>query len=93
MKFSGDLAIYVIGWLTNFLKTPVQILVNQFFQPIVNVVINDIIIPDFLSNGLFHLGTVFNGKKDVLVVDLTLPQAPVFFNQTMDVYSDAAVYF
>lgn len=39
------------------------------------------------------MNTIFNGKKDVLVADITLPQAPVFFNQTMDVYTDAAIYF
>ncbi len=31
INFSGDLAIFIIGWLSNFLKTPVQILINQFF--------------------------------------------------------------
>jgi hypothetical protein len=37
------------------------------------MVINDIIIPDFLSNGVIQMNTVFNGKKDILVADITLP--------------------
>jgi hypothetical protein len=37
------------------------------------MVINDIIIPDILSNGVIQMNTIFNGKKDVLVADITLP--------------------
>jgi len=48
-------------------------LVNEFFQPFVNWVINGIIIPDFLENGLLKVKTNINGKTDVLITDITLP--------------------
>jgi hypothetical protein len=73
VHFSGDFVIEIIGWFTNFLKVPIQILVNEFFQPIVNFAINDVIIPLFLSDGLLKMSTNINGKKDVLVTDITLP--------------------
>jgi len=28
VQFSGDFVIYIIGWITNFLTVPVQVLVN-----------------------------------------------------------------
>lgn len=31
VTFSGDFVVEIIGWLTNFLKVPVQILINEFF--------------------------------------------------------------
>jgi hypothetical protein len=95
IHFSGDFVIAIIGWLTNFLKYPAQVLVNMFFEPIVNFAINDIIIPVFLSDGLFHID-VFgsDGKKfDTLVLDATLPQAPVFATDSMDIFADGTVYF
>jgi hypothetical protein len=61
VHFSGDFVIEIIGWLTNFLKVPVQILVNEFFQPIVNLAINDFIIPIFLESGLLKFNTNING--------------------------------
>lgn len=74
VSFSGDFVIEIIGWLTNFLKVPVQILINEFFQPIVNLVINTFIIPIFLENGLLKINTQIGNVKDVLVADITLPQ-------------------
>ena len=93
VQFSGDFVIEIIGWFTNFLKVPVQILVNEFFQPVVNLVINDFIIPIFLESGLIKFNTNINGKLDTLYADVTLPQAPVFQNQTMEIFTDGAVYF
>jgi hypothetical protein len=93
VQFSGDFVIEIIGWLTNFLKVPIQILVNEFFQPIVNMVINDFIIPTFLENGLLKMSTNINGKIDTLMTDITLPQVPLFYNKTMDIFTDGAVYF
>lgn len=93
VSLSGDFVIEIIGWFTNFLKVPVQILVNEFFQPFVNFIINDIIIPLFLENGLLKVNTNINGKLDTLITDITLPQAPLFYNKTMDVYTDGAIYF
>jgi hypothetical protein len=94
VHFSGDFVIAIIGWLTNFLKVPLQILVNEFFQPIVNFVINDFIIPGILENGLLRIDTMYDGKKvDTMIVDATLPQSPVFSKGTMDVFTDAAIYF
>ena len=59
-----------------------------------NFVINSIIIPDFLENGLLDIGVSYNNTKfDDLIIDMTLPSEPVFFNQTIDVFSDGAVYF
>lgn len=94
VHFSGDFVIAIIGWLTNFLKTPIQVLVNEFLQPIVNFVVNDIIIPDFLEDGFLTMAATYNNKPfDTLVLDATLPQEPNFYNGTMDVFTDAAVYF
>ena len=93
VHFSGDFVIEIIGWLTNFLKVPVQILVNEFFQPIVNVAINDFIIPIFLESGLLKFNTNINGKLDTLYADITIPQAPIYDNNTMDIFTDGAVYF
>lgn len=73
VQFSGDFVIEIIGWFTNFLKVPVQILVNEFFQPIVNLFINDFIIPIFLESGLIKFNTNINGKLDTLYADVTLP--------------------
>jgi hypothetical protein len=73
VQFSGDFVIYIIGWIANFIKVPIQILVNEFFQPVVNMVINNIIIPNFLENGLLKVNTNINGKSDVLITDITLP--------------------
>ena len=77
------------------MKTPIQVLVNEFFQPAVNFAINDIIIPDFLNNGLLEVGVYDSNNKlyDTVVVDATLPQNPNFFNHTMDVFADGALYF
>ena len=74
VHFTGDFVVEIIGWLTNFLKVPVQILINEFFEPIVNFAINSIIIPDFLENGLLKINTMYNGHKvDTMIVDITLP--------------------
>jgi len=94
VHFSGDFVIAIIGWLTNFLKYPAQVLVNMFFEPVVNFAINDIIIPVFLSDGLFRID-VFGSdgsKFDTLVLDATLPQAPVFAANDIDVFADGTVY-
>lgn len=93
VQLSGDFVIAIIGWFTNFLKVPIQILVNEFFQPAVNFVINEIVIPLFLENGLLKMTTTINGKTDVLLTDITLPQAPIYYNDTMDVFTDGAIYF
>ena len=94
VHLSGDFVIAIIGWFTNFFKLPIQVLLNQFFQPFINFAINDIIIPLFLNNGLFKINTFFGSTfQDTLVIDMTLPQAPVFHNGTMDVFNDGAIYF
>ena len=81
VKFSGDFVIAIIGWFTNFFKGPVQLFINEFFQPFVNFVINSIIIPDFLENGLLDIGVSYNNTKfDDLIIDMTLPSEPKFFN-------------
>lgn len=59
-----------------------------------NFILNDIIVPDFLNNGVLEVSTNFNNTFfDTLVVDATLPQDPVFYTGTMDVFADGAVYF
>jgi hypothetical protein len=94
VHFSGDFVIAIIGWLSNLLKEPIQLLVNEFIQPLANFVINDIIIPDFLNEGMFDIAVESNGKLfDTLVLDATLPQEPVFTADKMDVFADGAVYF
>ena len=65
--------IAIIGWFSNFLKVPIQVVVNEFFEPVVNTVINTFIIPIFLQGGLLKLNTNINGKIDNLVTDITLP--------------------
>ena len=55
VSLSGDFIVAIIGWFSNFFKTPLNILINEFFQPFVNLVINDFIIPGFLSNGLIKV--------------------------------------
>lgn len=92
--FTGDFVIEIIGWLSNIFKTPIQILVNEFFQPFMNFAINSVIIRDIFSNGLFKMATTYNNKfYDNLVIDMTLPQNPNFNNGMMDVFTDAAIYF
>ena len=75
IHFSGDFVIAIIGWLTNFLKYPAQTLINMFFEPIVNFAINDIIIPVFLSDGLFQIDVYGSDghKFDTMILDATLP--------------------
>jgi hypothetical protein len=57
------------------------------------LIINDFVIPTFLENGLLKVNTNINGKSDTLITDITLPLVPVYFNDTMDVFSDGAIYF
>jgi hypothetical protein len=61
----------------------------------VNFAINEIIIPVFLSNGLFRIDVYDSAghKFDTAVLDITLPQAPVYTARTMDVFADGTVYF
>ncbi|TNV80078.1 hypothetical protein FGO68_gene16659 [Halteria grandinella] len=95
VSLSGDFVVEIIGWFANFFKTPLNILINEFFQPFVNLVINDFIIPGFLSNGLFSVEILDSQGKhyDNLIADITLPQNPNFNSGMMDVFTDAAIYF
>lgn len=95
VSLSGDFVIAIIGWFSNFFKTPLNILINEFFQPFVNLVINDFIIPGVLSNGLLKFQVLDSQGKfyDNLVADITLPQNPNFNSGKMDVFTDAAFYF
>ncbi len=45
ISLTGDFVAEIIGWFSNIFKTPLNILINEFFQPIANTVINTIIIP------------------------------------------------
>ena len=56
-----------------------------------NWVINGIIIPDFLHNGIFEL-PLPSSSKDTLIIDLSLPLDPVFSDNSMDIFTDAAFY-
>jgi hypothetical protein len=94
IAFSGDFVVYILGWLANFFKTPLNILINEFFQPFMNFLLNDFIIADFFSNGFFKIATTYNNKfYDNLIIDLTLPEEPVFSPGKVDVFTDAAIYF
>lgn len=95
VSLSGDFIVEIIGWFANFFKTPLNILINEFFQPFVNLAINDFIIPAFLSNGLFSVEILDSQGKhyDNLIADITLPQNPNFNSGMMDVFTDAAIYF
>lgn len=95
VSLSGDFIVEIIGWFSNFFKTPLNILINEFFQPFVNIAINDFIVPLFLQNGMFKVqvqdsqGHVY----DNLICDITLPQNPNFNTGMMDVFTDASIYF
>eukprot|EP00347_Sterkiella_histriomuscorum_P019513 403341346 len=94
-RMSGNFIMYLISWFTNLLlKYPLQVLIDLFLQPGVNFIINDIIIPDFLDNGLITIpGFKLGNLTDSLVVDITLPENPQFNDHTMDTFTDAAIYF
>jgi len=95
IQLSGDFVIAIIGWFANLFKDPLQVIINEFLQPIINWVINGIIIPDVLHNGLIEVPiTATNGQPfDTLVIDATLPQQPAFSTEKMDLFFDGAVYF
>lgn len=67
----------------------------MFFEPTVNSIINDIIVPVFFSNGLFRFDVTGSDGQifDTMVVDVTLPQAPTYSPGNMDLYADGAIYF
>lgn len=94
VQFSGDFVIAIIGWFANLLKEPIQLLINELLQPLANFVLNDIIIHEYLNDGIFNIAIESNGKPfDTLVVDATMPQQPVFTKDKMDLFADGAIFF
>ena len=66
----------------------------MFMQPAVNFVINEIIVPMFLDNGIISIdGFKVGNETTSLMIDLTLPNNPQFNDHTMDTFTDAAIYF
>lgn len=58
IDFSGNFAMWIIGWFTNFLKMPVELALNLFLQPAINFAINWIVIPKFLENGIIEINSL-----------------------------------
>jgi hypothetical protein len=48
IDLSGNLAVWVINWFTSFFKLPLQIVINEFFEPVTNLVISWFIVPVLL---------------------------------------------
>jgi hypothetical protein len=78
VNLSGNLAAWIVNWFTNIFKIPLQVLFNEFFEPTANLFMSLIFVPYILDNGYLEIGTHTKEFAGTLVVDLTLPQQPVF---------------
>ena len=79
LNLSGNLAAWIVNWFTLFFNVPVQVLFNEFFEPSVNLLLARLIVPKVLRNGLFEIPSKIKDYQGTLVVDLTLPQPPLFY--------------
>ncbi|CDW71462.1 UNKNOWN [Stylonychia lemnae] len=96
-RMSGNFIMYLISWITNLLlKYPLQVLIDLFLQPGINFFINNFLIPGTLHNGYIELQgfhTSGTNATTSLMLDLTLPQTPVYTDTSIDTFDDGAVYF
>jgi phage-related protein len=77
-----DLVKDLLSFVLKILKLPIDYVLSHFLEPIINIVIRRIIVPDLLHNGLISIP--INKQDDKLIFDIRLPAMPDYTSESVD---------
>lgn len=77
-----DLVKDLLSFVLKILKLPIDYVLSHFLEPIINIVIRRIIVPDLLKNGLISIP--INKQDDKLIFDIRLPAMPDYTSESVD---------
>lgn len=95
MDLTGNFVAEIVAFFANFFVTPIQVLVNTFFDPAVNFLLNTIVIPTVIPGGVLFYQTELAHSNTVqnLLLDIGFPLEPLYTSEGFELFTNAALYF
>ena len=89
ITFTDNVILKTIWFFLDWIKTPIFWVINWYMDIISNYIVQEIIVPQVLQNGVIRIPT---GDNNTLVLDFALPKSPLYNSNLFDLFVDGSIY-